>query len=483
MQRDAEILASYFGQSGTRNAAAAVAAAVPLAEQGNAAAALVLAVACLNGDGITRNDAQAFEWMSRAANANLQPAQVLLGEMYLVGVGVPANRGAALEQFERAARSGYAPAHLRLAQALLDNADRSQPDFADALVHAEAARGELPRAGFEVGLILFRDRPGVPRDLPRAAAAFQSAAAAGHPEAQYLYAICLEAGLGVARDPATAMRWLEKAAEQGVPMAQAQVGEAYAYGLMGVAPDRSRALPLLEAAARGGEVSAYNTVGVLLSASATSDGELRRVIEYFRKGAELGDPPAAFNIGVAYLDGVGVIRDQRQGVTWLTRSADAGHAPAQYYMGLLHQVGEVVPRDDGAAVRRLEQAAAQGYAPAVNDLCTLAFLNKAGLSLEVAMEPAWLSAGMSGKQSACLYVAAIRALRGIGASPDPDLGVSLLRESAELGYHYAESDLGQLYLLGRYVPLDPALGRDWLIRAANDGNKRARELLQQADLQ
>ena len=69
-----------------------------------------------------------------------------------------------------------------------------------------------------------------------------------------------------------------------------------------------------------------------------------------REHAEAGNPCAQFELGMMYLDGVGVGKDSGQAVQWLEKAADAGHADAQHTLGLLTAHGVAVERNVDQAV-------------------------------------------------------------------------------------------------------------------------------------
>jgi TPR repeat protein len=71
--------------------AAALAVYRPLAEQGNPVAQYSLGQMYFNGQGVTRNDAEALKWYSLAARQGNGSAQASLATMYDVGEGVPQN--------------------------------------------------------------------------------------------------------------------------------------------------------------------------------------------------------------------------------------------------------------------------------------------------------------------------------------------------------------------------------------------------------
>ncbi len=475
------IWGSYQNAPTDSGAAAAVAKARPLAEGGSAEAMLLLATAHVLGRGARQDDQQAFQWTSRAAKSGSTFGKAQLGELYLYGIGVAADPAQALNWMKQAAEEGNARAGWRYARTLLEmNAPAG--DYARALRYAMTAEATIPQAAFEVGMILAQARPGVPQDNDRAVGAFGRAAAAGNATAQYLFAVCLSAGLGVAKNPAAALGWLEKSATQGLPMAQSRLGDVYLHG-DGVVADPVRAVKLLQLAADSGDAAAFNDLGVVYVDGRGVPSDLVRAVGYFRKGAELGDRDAQLNLGMAYNLGRGVAQSGPEAARWLTLAAEAGSATAQYLSGMLLLGGSGVPIDVPAGVARL-RAAAGKFPPALHELCDLSMRERSGIHMDSAEFTSTLSAGVSANQSACLYVQASRLIHGILGPRDPVQAFELLMKSAELGYHQAELDLGRQYIAAagaatgdeRLDALSNA--RHWLARAADHGNSEATRVMQ-----
>jgi TPR repeat protein len=190
------------------------------AELGNVEAQYLLAVMIESGRLGEPDYQKADEWISRAAEAENADAQANLGERYLqgrfrpqdyeraafwlnsaakqgsarglfslgaiyeYGLGVERDRGAAIDCYMKASAKGYLAAKSHLAAFLMNPEEKSSDDEALAI--------EL----------------------------MKEAAAEGHAEAQYNLGACYESGQGVGEDRAAAMGWFEKAAGQGLPIAQ-----------------------------------------------------------------------------------------------------------------------------------------------------------------------------------------------------------------------------------------------------------------------
>lgn len=163
----AATLPTTLGSPGLREAAAG----------GDPRAALEVAVALLDGVGVTRDPAAAVPWLTRAADAGLAPAEFRLGTLYERGIGVARSRDTAKAWYDRAAGRGHVKAMHNLAVLL-----------------SEAGEG---------------------RDLGRAVSWFEKAARHGLVDSQFNLAVLYVRGLGVANDPVAAYRWFALAARQG----------------------------------------------------------------------------------------------------------------------------------------------------------------------------------------------------------------------------------------------------------------------------
>ena len=124
------------------------------------------------------------------------------------------------------------------------------------------------------------------------------------------------------------LKELQAAAAKGNPMAETQLGEMLLRG-DGVPPDETRAVALLEKAARAGQSAAAFRIGMLLAQG--EHGVARdsvRALAYFQASAAGGEAEAFFNLGAAHANGRGVKRDYAEALGWLIvarqRGADAG---------------------------------------------------------------------------------------------------------------------------------------------------------------
>jgi TPR repeat protein len=125
----------------------------------------------------------------------------------------------------------------------------------------------------------------------------------------------LRFGKGVARDPAEAATWFQRAADAGHPPSLVQLGLLHHHG-EGVPKDDAKAVVLFRAAAERGDPDGTFNLALHLGRGlgvARDDAESAR---WYRKSAELGDGEAMLRLAEAYRDGRGVAADRGQAWTW-----------------------------------------------------------------------------------------------------------------------------------------------------------------------
>jgi len=83
------------------------------------------------------------------------------------------------------------------------------------------------------------------------------------------------------------------------------------------------------------------------------------------KAAEQGRAAAQYNLGVYYLNGHGVAKDEVEAAKWCLKAAEQGHAAAQYNLGVHYENGRGVAKDEDEAAKWYRKAAEQGDEEAV----------------------------------------------------------------------------------------------------------------------
>ncbi len=104
---------------------------------------------------------------------------------------------------------------------------------------------------------------------------------------------------------------------------------------------------------------------VILSASSISKlGGAEISLEETRTYAEKGNPKACYELGLRYLYGDGVNRDEEEGYKWHLKAAQLGNKEAQYSQGQRYHYGLKANTDLKEAAKWYHKAAMSGHAAA-----------------------------------------------------------------------------------------------------------------------
>ncbi|HQU15214.1 MAG: hypothetical protein B7Z66_13125 [Chromatiales bacterium 21-64-14] len=239
----------------------------------------------------------------------------------------------------------------------------------------------------------------------------------------------LEGRYGLTRNPVRAVYWLRRAARDGHPYAQLELGKLYAQG-EGVARDPAHA------------------------------------VYWWRRSARSGNREAQRRLGEALLKGYGVSRDPKEAAQWLTRAAEQGDRDAQYEIGKMYRDGYGVPENLERGSTWLSRAAAQGQSDAVKLLHLMEELGQDS-SLTFQQSAEVLTRHAKAGDPAAQYELGLRYESGAWDVPrNADKALYWLRASARNGNRHAMTALAHIYdrgLLG--VKADPRLAAYWRAQA------------------
>jgi TPR repeat protein len=120
----------------------------------------------------------------------------------------------------------------------------------------------------------------------------------------------------------------------------------------GVPQDEAEAIRLLRRGAELGDPAAQNEYGVALRDGTRVESDVQRSFQWFEKGAWGDYTEAQLNLGVAYVRGTGVERDQVRGVAWLEVCRDRNYREAVRALGWAR---DGLTREQLDAAERLHQ--------------------------------------------------------------------------------------------------------------------------------
>jgi TPR repeat protein len=212
----------------------------------------------------------------------------------------------------------------------------------------------------------------------------------GYDEAALMLARMHLYGLGMPRNTAQAISWLEKVTqarfdpirdrvkfdpkepEAMTPRVEATLllAKIYLRGI-GTAKDPAQTGKWYASAAEIGFIPAINTLGMAALNGFGMPASSQKALAWFKEAAEAGYAPAQYNLGkLYYLGDEGVPQDLKLAGAWFAAAAKSGHADALFAAGRMLDLGEGVPADQQKAIVYYKEAALKGNADAQSALAT-----------------------------------------------------------------------------------------------------------------
>ncbi|AOJ70147.1 MULTISPECIES: tetratricopeptide repeat protein [Burkholderia] len=193
---------------------------------------------------------------------------------------------------------------------------------------------------------------------PRALGRLRALAQRGSADAQSALGLALVGSRDLAlRDEG--MRWLETAARAaplgsaptsaGVRDARLALGKAWLLGTGGAARDYPRALAMLRPLAAVGDPNAAYYVGLIYRSGYGTPADPAEAARWFELSARHDIPAAQFMLANAYRDGSGVRRDEARALALYRQAADRELPEAVQTLAIAYRNGELgLPRDPDA---------------------------------------------------------------------------------------------------------------------------------------
>lgn len=308
------------------------------------------------------------------------------------------------------------------------------------------------------GHLFYTDRL-LSRNLQKARFWYEKAMENGDNEARFMLGIMYINGEGVVRDEETGATLLKKAATKGnkeaiyVVQKLSDTARYYAQNCWkkGNYKDAIRCATL---SAELGNISVQYTLGQIYATGNHVTKDLERAAYWYRRVAENASSgegkadlleglisanrpqtwqdikgTAQYNLGVMYLNGMGIAQDTTEGLSWLKKAAGNGN------------------RDALLGLARIYLKGLYGVTPDKTE----AF--------------AWVIKLANRGDAQGQYNAGIMYYRGIGTPQDKNAAVNWFLKAANQGYVDAMVVLAEMYAHGDGVPLDEEKAKEWLKKA------------------
>jgi uncharacterized protein len=302
-----------------------------------------------------------FDVATQNAEKGDAQSQAVLCLAYRLGDSVQQDESQAIDWCQKAANQHNAIGLEELAMIYTNGStESSQPSKAIPLLTEAAGLGSAS-AMDNLGTF-YANGIGVPQDYAQAVRWYTQSSTAGFPPADYDLAIAYFLGQSVPKDSRQAMVLFSKAANSGLPIAMFMVGSFYEEGLPPIKADQKTALQWFQKGADLGESRCEGELGWAYANGVGTKRDYAESVRWYKAAAEQGDPVGAYGLGVRYLTGQGVERDISQAMFWFQKAAEGGHADAAFNLGALYanQIpGRTEPPDFVSAAKYLTIAANQ----------------------------------------------------------------------------------------------------------------------------
>ncbi|KAK3832019.1 MAG: hypothetical protein J3R72DRAFT_238936, partial [Linnemannia gamsii] len=185
----------------------------------------------------------------------------------------------------------------------------------------------------------------------------------GDKDAQFALGEMYDRGQGTVQSASQALEWYEKAAEQGLIVAQYTAGMGHRYGQGEDKNERNcYGYNWLIKAANQGHAAAQYEVGLMLTQDVARphypDSDIDH--EWYLKAADQGHADAQYTLGNMYYNGESFSTDYSSAMNYYLKAANQGHVSASSCAGKMYCIGQGVTQDYFKAAEWYLKAAAQG---------------------------------------------------------------------------------------------------------------------------
>ena len=187
----------------------------------------------------------------------------------------------------------------------------------------------------------------------------------------------------------------------------------------------------------------------------------------FAQAPSMGlNSPQLYEKGMNSLMGIGISRDDLAAMDYLRRSAELGYPPAQVVLGYFYDTGSVVTQDSGQAADWYKKAAKQDDRLADWLLGRLYYAGN-GIPRDLSAAEPWLQRAANQGDA---FGQQLLGLIHLEKSDYPK-AAECFRKAAMQGLPQSQAQLGQLFRLGQGVTADKFEAYVWLLVSFDAGNQ------------
>ena len=288
------------------------------------------------------NYEQAITELKPLADQGDARAQFWYGNLIFNGLGTPKNMKLGIEFYRLSAEKNF-PLALHELGHIYDNGLGVEQDIDEAINWYEKAitEGRVVYSYHNLGMIYQYGSKNIEVNVDKAIELYKEAA-----NQNYLGSI---QNLGIIyhqiKDYDKALKWLNKAADLGLPQANYVLMEMYLNG-DGVKQDFGEGIRLAKLAADSGYYLAQHNLGRFYHFGLVGlEKDYKAARKWYKLAANQGFSNSQVNLGILYDDGLGVEVDDKEAIRFFKLAFDQQNATAAYRLGLMHEFGEGTPQN------------------------------------------------------------------------------------------------------------------------------------------
>ncbi|MGM0566528.1 MAG: protein kinase domain-containing protein [Bacteroidota bacterium] len=196
--------------------------------------------------------------------------------------------------------------------------------------------------------------------------------------------------------------------------------------------------------------------------------EYREAIDAFERAGSQGNGKALYNLGVMYLNGLGMIEDKAIALDYFQKAARYGSPEARFQAGYMYANGDGAAKDNEKAIEYYEMASENGLSMAMNNLARI-YTNGPESLRNYSEAFRLLQQASESEDASVLNNLANMYRHGLGTAENLEKAAELYKEAASKGNAAAQNSLGNMYQFGYGVGKDYLEAFLWYRKAANQG--------------
>ena len=203
------------------------------------------------------------------------------------------------------------------------------------------------------------------------------------------------------------------------------------------------------------------------------DGK-EKSIALLKQAADIGSAKALCELGIKYVKGDGVDKDENKGIELIEKSAQLGNKDAMFALGEAYYDGIVVKKDNNKALAWRIKGAEHGSSECMT-LVGISYVDDDFGRVSYGEAEIWLKKSLKAENKiseiSMVYLGHIYSMKN-SKLYNPQEAFYWYKKAAEL-YEIYSFWVGECYLYGIGVVKDRHRAMDWYLKAANSGNDEA----------